>query len=165
MYSKNAKIIFKTTIIFQLFLIAFTTSACSKTKKVNEINKLKENTITLVRQDGSEINIIAEMAVTEEQRNRGYMERKNIPEGSGMLFVFENDAIRSFWMKNTPTPLSIAYISSTGKIKDIFDMQSYSITPVVSTCHVKYALEVPQGWFKKNNIKVNDLLKLDFMQK
>ena len=79
-----------------------------------------------------------------------------------MIFINQEDAIRTFWMKNTPTPLSIAYISSTGKIKDIFDMQPYSITPVSSTSHVKYALEVPQGWFVKNNIKVGDILQLDF---
>ena len=90
------------------------------------------------------------------------MERKNIPDGTGMLFVFEHDQILSFWMKNTPTPLSIAFITKDGKIKDIFDMQPYSITPVSSTSHVKYALEVPQGWFAKNNIKVGDILQLDF---
>ena len=90
------------------------------------------------------------------------MERKNIPDGTGMLFVFEYDQILSFWMKNTPTPLSIAFITKDGKIKDIFDMQPFSTASKTSTGYVRYALEVPQGWYKKNGIKTGDVLKIDF---
>ena len=90
------------------------------------------------------------------------MYRKKIPEGTGMLFVFEQDQILSFWMKNTPTPLSIAYIDSQGKIRDIFDMKPYSLAPIQSTSSVRYALEVPQGWFKKNAITVGDSIELSF---
>ena len=91
-----------------------------------------------------------------------YMKRKNIPEGTGMLFVFEADQILSFWMKDTPHPLSIAYIDSKGRIRDIFDMTPYSLSSIVSTSSVRYALEVPQEWFKKNNIQVGDTINLDF---
>ena len=90
------------------------------------------------------------------------MERKNIPDGTGMIFIFEQDQILSFWMKNTPHPLSIAYIDSKGKIRDIFDMTPYSLSSIKSTVSVRYALEVPQGWFKKNNIQTGDVIKLDF---
>ena len=86
------------------------------------------------------------------------MERKTIPDGTGMLFVFESDRILSFWMKNTPTPLSIAYIDSSGKIRDIFDMKPFSLSETVSTVSVRYALEVPQGWFEKVGIKVGDTI-------
>ena len=79
-----------------------------------------------------------------------------------MLFVFENDQILNFWMKNTPTPLSIAYISKDGKIKDILDMQPFSLADITSSGYVRYALEVPQGWFKKNGISVGDAIKIDF---
>ena len=72
-------------------------------------------------------------------------------EGDEQIFVFEADQILSFWMKDTPHPLSIAYIDSKGRIRDIFDMTPYSLSSIVSTSSVRYALEVPQGWFKKNN--------------
>ena len=65
-------------------------------------------------------------------------------------------------MKNTPHPLSIAYIDSKGKIRDIFDMTPFSLSSVVSTTSVRYALEVPQGWFDKNNIEVGDYISLNF---
>ena len=77
-----------------------------------------------------------------------------------MLFVFEYDQVLSFWMKNTPHPLSIAYIDSKGVIRDIFDMTPYSLNSVVSTVSVRYALEVPQGWFEKTGIKAGDKLEL-----
>ena len=88
------------------------------------------------------------------------MYRKSIPFGTGMLFVFEKDQILSFWMKNTPHPLSIAYINSKGRIIDIFDMTPYSVNSIVSTAYSRYALEVPQGWFEKNGIKRGDFIDL-----
>ena len=124
--------------------------------------KLPEKTITINKSDGTTITVKAEMAIKPEERNFGYMKRKNIPEGTGMLFVFEADQILSFWMKDTPHPLSIAYIDSKGRIRDIFDMTPYSLSSIVSTTSVRYALEVPQGWFKKNNIQVGDTINLDF---
>ena len=134
-----------------LFLAAFILeSASCKTKK------LPVTTVTITRADGTTIPVKAEVAQKEEERNHGFMERKNIPDGTGMLFIFDRDQILSFWMKNTPHPLSIAYIDSKGTIKNIYDMTPYNLTSVKSTYSVRYALEVPQGWFKKNNIKVGD---------
>ena len=87
------------------------------------------------------------------------MERKNIPDGTGMLFIFDREQILSFWMKNTPHPLSIAYIDSRGKIRSMYDMTPFSLTPIKSTTSVRYALEVPQCWFRANNINVGDTVE------
>ena len=122
--------------------------------------KLPVKNIKIVRQDGSEFTVAAEIAEKPEDRNHGFMERKNIPDGTGMLFIFEKDQILSFWMKNTPHPLSIAYIDSKGKIRNIFDMTPYSTASIVSTVSVRYALEVPQGWYKKNGITEGDSILL-----
>lgn len=125
-------------------------------------SKLEKRILKILKSDGTEISVLAEIAVKPEDRNRGFMERKNIPQGTGMLFVFENDQILNFWMKNTPTPLSIAYISKDGKIKDILDMQPFSLADVSSSSYVRYALEVPQGWFRKNGVSAGDFVKIDF---
>ena len=140
----------KKIIIIIATLLLFTQFLSCKTKK------LPVQTIKIIRQDGREFSVEAEMAVKAEDRNHGYMERKNIPDGTGMLFVFEKDQILSFWMKNTPHPLSIAYIDSKGKIRNIYDMTPYSLSSIVSTVSVRYALEVPQGWYKKNGITEGD---------
>ena len=122
--------------------------------------KLPVKDIKIIRQDGTEFIVAAEIAEKTEDRNHGFMERKNIPDGTGMLFVFEKDQILSFWMKNTPHPLSIAYIDSKGKIRNIFDMTPYSTASIISTVSVRYALEVPQGWYKKNGITEGDTVVL-----
>lgn len=124
--------------------------------------KLETEELIIVRSDKSQISVVAEMARTEQEQAKGFMERQTIPEGTGMLFLFSSDRIARFWMKNTPTPLSIAYIDYKGEIKDILDMTPFSLADIVSTSSVRYALEVPQGWFSKNNIKVGDSLVLDF---
>ena len=144
----------KKSLILIALLFACISLASCKSKK------LPVKDIKMVRQDGTEFTVKAEIAEKPEDRNHGFMGRKTIPDGTGMLFVFEKDQILSFWMKNTPHPLSIAYIDSKGKIRNIFDMTPYSTASIVSTVSVRYALEVPQGWYKKNGITEGDTVIL-----
>ena len=88
------------------------------------------------------------------------MYRRKLPEGKGMLFVFERDQILSFWMKNTFIPLSIAFIASDGRIINIRDMEPQSLSAVKSSRSVRYALEVPQGWFIRQGIREGDRIIL-----
>lgn len=124
--------------------------------------KLAKTDITITKADKTTCLVKSEIARKPEERNHGFMERKVIPDGTGMIFVFEKDQILSFWMKNTPHPLSIAFIDSKGRIRDIFDMTPYSLASVTSSVSCRYALEVPQGWFKKNGITIGDTINLDF---
>lgn len=123
---------------------------------------LERKTLTIQNSEGKSVLVKAEIADRPETREKGFMFRKKIPDGTGMLFVFDRDQILSFWMKNTPSPLSIAFITSDGRIKDIFDMTPFSLASTVSTGYVRYALEVPQGWFSRQNIKTGDRLVIDF---
>ena len=143
----------KKTILFlfaNIFIFSFFSCA----------QKLPVQKLTVTTQKRGQVCVLAEVAKTQAQRNRGFMERKNIPAGTGMIFVFERDQILSFWMKNTPHPLSIAYIDSTGTIRDIFDMTPFSLSSVTSTVSVRYALEVPKGGFEENGIKTGDKVSL-----
>lgn len=108
--------------------------------------------------------ITVEVAQTNEEHQQGLMFRKNLSANTGMLFIFEDSEIRSFWMKNTFIALSIGYFNSNKKLIEIFEMdpvKSEMETPKVypSTQPAMYALEMPRGWFKKNNIKVGDQLQ------
>jgi len=111
---------------------------------------------------GGSVSLVAELAVTEEQRAAGLMHRTSLPDGEGMLFVFDRDQRLSFWMKNTLVPLSIAFITSDGRITEIRDMRPLDLTPVVSTRSVRYALEVPQGWFDRAGVRLGDVVILDY---
>lgn len=143
-------------ILFSLFLSIILLS-CKN-------SKLEKTNIIIFHNDNEIATVNAEIAKTAEQRNYGFMNRKNIPDGTGMIFIFDRDQILSFWMKNTPHPLSIAYIDSTGKIRDIFDMTPYSLSSINSTVSVRYALEVPQGWYEEKGISIGDYISLDFLE-
>jgi len=117
-----------------------------------------------IERDGQVIAVVkAEIARTHDERQQGLMFRQNLPDGEGMLFIFESDQILSFWMKNTYIPLSIAYISSAGRIIDIKDMFPHDESSVTSSRSVRYALEVPQGWFDKNGVKEGDIINIDVL--
>ena len=122
--------------------------------------RLPVENIQIVKNDSSRLTVRSEIPAKQEERNYGFMNRKHIPAGTGMLFVFEEEQQLSFWMKNTPHPLSIAYIDKNGKIRDIFDMEPYSLSPILSTRSVMYALEVPKGWYDANGIKVGDHVEI-----
>lgn len=110
---------------------------------------------------GKTVVIKGEIARTDEERAYGLMHRKKLPDGEGMLFVFERDEMLSFWMKNTLIPLSIAFIASDGRIMEIRNMEPGNLDPVRSSRSVRYALEVPQGWFDRVGLKVEDRLIIE----
>ncbi|QQO11360.1 DUF192 domain-containing protein [Breznakiella homolactica] len=116
--------------------------------------------LTITRDNGSSVTIDAEIAVSDEQRAQGLMHRRELADGAGMLFVFSQDQMLSFWMKNTLIPLSIAFIASDGRILEIHDMEPESTIPVKSTRSARYALEVPQGWFTRAEIIPGDTADL-----
>ncbi len=109
---------------------------------------------------GGSASVKAEVAKSAEERERGLMFRASLAEGAGMLFVFEADQRVSFWMKNTTIPLSIAFISSNGVIRQIADLEPLSLAPVQSDRSIRYALEVPRGWFARAGVGVGDHVDL-----
>lgn len=100
--------------------------------------------------------LVAELARTPDERERGLMFRKSLKDGEGMLFIFEADQRLAFWMKNTSIPLSIAYIASDGTIRAILDLEPFSLEARGSERSVRYALEVPRGWFGREHVNVGD---------
>lgn len=126
----------------------------------NRPAKLQTQDLTIQKRDNSAVTLTAEIAKTREELTKGLMYREQLAAGEGMLFVFDRDQIMSFWMQNTFIPLSIAYISADGIILEIYDMKPHNEIPVVSTRSARYALEVPQGWFKAEGIQTGDKLLL-----
>lgn len=106
------------------------------------------------------------LAVSESDRALGLMHVTKLPPGEGVLFVFEDEAPRAFWMKNTFIPLSIGHFSAEGCLLEIFDMEPVktamerNIPSYPSNVSAKYSLEVNAGWFAKNGIKVGENLRV-----
>ena len=106
-----------------------------------------------------EQSIVVEIADESHERQRGLMYRKNLPVNHGMIFVYPDERVLSFWMKNTHIPLSIAYADGAGKIVHIADLKPLDLSSVSSVYPAQYALEVNQGWFKNNSIEVGETIK------
>ena len=100
----------------------------------------------------------AEIADTPERRRRGLMFRKSLPPNRGMLFIFPEEDYHGFWMKNTGIPLSIAFISRDGRIRQIEVMEPMSEEIHSSRFPVKYALEVNRGWFSQFGIRAGHVV-------
>jgi hypothetical protein len=88
------------------------------------------------------------------------MGRKDLGPRDGMIFVFDRDDHLSFWMKDTPTPLSIAFLSKEGKVLEIDDMRPFSESIVRSRFSARYALEMRQGAFTEIGVKEGDTVRL-----
>ncbi|MFI5368078.1 MAG: DUF192 domain-containing protein [Spirochaetia bacterium] len=99
---------------------------------------------------GKEITV--EVARTDAERERGLMGRRGIGPREGMIFVFDRDDHLSFWMKNTPTALSIAFLSAEGKVLQIADMEPFSEKIIRSQLSARYALEMRQGAFAEMHV-------------
>lgn len=97
--------------------------------------------------------IRAEVAATDPERQQGLMFREKMANNQGMIFIFDESNSQCMWMKNTPLPLSVAFIDEQGKIVNIEDMQPHTLDSHCSKKPVKYALEMNLGWFKAKNIK------------
>jgi uncharacterized membrane protein (UPF0127 family) len=105
---------------------------------------------------GERVEVRVEIADEEAEQQRGLMERTALAEDAGMLFVFPGERPRSFWMRNTLIPLSIAYIDGDGGIVDIQDMEPLDESPHPSIAPAQYALEVNQGFFEERGVQVGD---------
>lgn len=105
----------------------------------------------------SQARVSAELATDPASRERGLMFRKELSDGEGMLFIYPERRILSFWMRNTVLPLSIAFIEDDGTIVNIEKMKPLDTGPrYQSDRPVRFALEVPQGWFERNGIRPGD---------
>lgn len=105
--------------------------------------------------------VVAEVARTPEEREQGLMYRQELPDGTGMIFVFDDAQVRSFWMQNTYVALDIAFLDVSLRVIDIQQMEPQTTDPHESAGPAMFALEVPKGWFAAHGVKVGDQAKLE----
>jgi uncharacterized protein len=97
--------------------------------------------------------IDAAVAANDADREQGLMYRTQLAPNEGMLFVFGENAVHCFWMKNTLIPLSIAFMRADGTITDIDEMQAETTNNHCPRNNGVYALEMSRGWFTSKGIK------------
>ncbi len=103
--------------------------------------------------------IEAQVAQAPHERQIGLMNRRTMAQHEGMLFVFDNPSRQCFWMKNTPLPLTAAFVADDGTIVNLADMQPFVEDSHCSAKPVRYVLEMNQGWFDKKGLKAGNQLR------
>jgi uncharacterized membrane protein (UPF0127 family) len=98
-----------------------------------------------------------ELAQDDAQRQLGLMYRDTLAENQGMLFLFDNEETRAFWMKNTILSLDMIFVNAHNEIVTIHKYTTpYSEESYESTKPAKYVLEVNAGYTDKRKISVGD---------
>lgn len=124
-----------------LFLVATALVACGGSKHPTATLEIDGHAIT------------AELAIDNPSRMEGLMHRSTMAENHGMLFIYPDYRPRSFWMKDTRIPLSIAFADESGTIVKIADMEPFDTEQTKSLYPAKYALEMNKGWFDARGIE------------
>jgi len=114
--------------------------------------------IEIVNEEGKQIPIDVEIADTGIKRMKGLMFRSSLGQNEGMLFVFDNEDYRKFWMMNTTIPLDAIHIAANGTVVEVILMDPctslISCKSYPSSQKAKYVLEVNQGFAKENGIEI-----------
>lgn len=103
-----------------------------------------------------------ELAREDAARERGLMYRTSMPEGSGMLFSWQDERVRSFWMRNTCIPLDMFYIAKDGTIAGILEqVPTLSDAPRGIKCPVAHVLELNAGWARAHGVAPGMKVKIE----
>lgn len=132
-----------------LFLFLLASKALSSVdKQCNSISIEKEN-------------LCVELAISQREKSKGLMYRKDLSNTDGMLFIWKNEDKRCMWMKNTYIPLDLGFFREDLTLIEVRDLSPRSLKSVCSSEPAKYALELPKGWFSTHNIKNNSKLVIN----
>ena len=144
----------KNYIYILIFISIAFTNANADTNKIT----FQNSSLTIQTKD-SEYIFNIEIAVTEKERSRGLMYRKELKQTEGMLFLYPEKQIIKMWMKNTLIPLDMIFINNNGKIIDIFKMTiPKDLTPIGPDVKLKGVLEINGGLTSYLNINKGDFI-------
>ena len=148
---KNYKFLFLINIIAFGIFLTNATLACSGIK-------FGKNDIFIVsKKNNQKIRFKAEIADTELKRETGLQCKTKMELNEGMLFIWETEDFRSFWMKNTSIPLDIIFLNKDYEIIDItYDAKPNSLKLISSKKKAKYVLELNKGVFDSYRFNFKD---------
>ena len=120
-----------------------------------------EGRLAFIQDGDSTVTIDIEIADTDSARERGMMQREGFPnDRSGMLFVFNNQQPRSFWMSNTPVALDILFVSADLQIVNIAKYTTpFSSENYRSGDPAQFVVEVPAGFADSHGIVEGDRIR------
>ncbi|MGE4551324.1 MAG: DUF192 domain-containing protein [Opitutales bacterium] len=103
-----------------------------------------------------------QLAISQEERGKGLMDRKSLTPGHGMLFLSEKPERQSFWMKNTWIPLDIGFFDSEGALIEVRKLHPHEEESVKSSsANALFAIELNRNGYRDANASVGAKLNLD----
>ena len=164
----NKKSLFSVALVAFFCVIPLLLNNCKDEKKPSEVKSVdikfkKEGTLQLKKSANDSVyrTVDIEIADDEYQRQTGLMYRNTLGQTEGMLFVFDDEMLRSFYMKNTRLPLDIIYIASDSSVVSFQEQaQPFDDSSLPSNMPAQYVLELNAGLVKQWGIEVGD--KIDF---
>jgi uncharacterized protein len=95
-----------------------------------------------------------QIAVLAQEQEHGLMQRPDLGKDEGMVFVYARPQAQSYWMRNCPEPLDIAFATPDGVIAEIYPMYPFDERPVQShSDQIQFAVEMLQGWYAANGVR------------
>ncbi len=156
----------KRTNYFTFYLLSTLLFSCvdePKESKIetSEIEFKKEGELYLLKSGDSIKKLDIEIAENQYEHETGLMYRQSMKETQGMLFIYPEEALRSFYMKNTYIPLDIIFYHKDSSVVSFQEnAQALDETSLPSNKPAKFILELNAGKVKEWNIEVGD--KIDF---
>jgi len=140
--------------ISYLGLAACSPQPAAQQGTVSELDGAFEfTTLEIVNDAGELLTFDVYLAQDFEQQRRGLMFVRSMPERTGMLFIYENDDIRSMWMKNTYIPLDMVFMRSNGSVSSVIHRaEPHTLLSRASIEPVRYVLELNAGTARRMGI-------------
>jgi uncharacterized protein len=127
---------------------------CGRPTRNNHDAASPEPTVILTRDSGAPVRVKVQLARTPEERQTGLMYRSKLETGTGMLFIFDQPEVQSFWMHNTLIPLDMIFIGGDLRVVGIIEKaEPLTLTPRTVGEKSQYVLEVEGGFSATYGIK------------
>jgi hypothetical protein len=118
--------------------------------------------VTLQDRDGRPVTVRVEVVSRPADLARGLMHRDHLAPDAGMLFVYPDEDVRSFWMKNTLIPLDMLFIGANLRVVGVVENATpLSLEPRTVDAPARFVLEVNGGTVRRHGIKLGSLVRLE----
>ena len=118
--------------------------------------------VVITTHGGKDAIFEVEVADTPSKREMGLMYRRELADDHGMLFIFPEESVLTFWMKNTPISLDMIFIGADLRIVGIVrDAVPFTLSPRAVDARSRYVLEINGGLAKRRGIEAGDKLRFE----
>lgn len=145
--------------VLAIAVVVASSAACSHS---TNLPKAAVPAVILMPAGRAPVKVRVEVARTIDQRTHGLMFRERLDADAGMIFLFENDDDHTFWMKNTPLPLDMIFITKSLTVAGVVE-STVPFSTETRSCgqQSRFVLEVNAGFAARNGIGPGTRVELD----